>query len=213
VTASVALVRRLLVYELGMWRSLYRWVLRRPVAPGGEAYGYAGVVTPVIWAFIGVSAIEVPAVHLLLPWDAVRRVALVLGVYGLAWMVGMLAALKVHPHVLDAGGLRVRNGVSLDVVVPWERIASVRYRMRSLEGMRNLQVEGEGPGRVLSVGVGSQTNVDVVLREPMVLPVRRTAGEPVAELRLYADDARGLVARLRQGPEDPRPADAGERAR
>ncbi|WP_448627451.1 hypothetical protein [Geodermatophilus sp. URMC 64] len=212
-SAAVAPVRRLLAYELGMWRSLYRWVLRRPVAPDGEAFGYAGVVTPVIWAFIGVSAIEVPAVHLLLPWDAVRRVALVLGVYGLLWMVGMLAALKVHPHVLDAGGLRVRNGLSLDVTVPWEQIASVRYRMRSLEGMRNVQVHDDGPGRALSVGVGSQTNVDVVLREPVVLPVRRTAGQPVGELRIYADDARGLVARLRQGPGHPRPADAGERAR
>jgi hypothetical protein len=85
--------------------------------------------------------------------------------------------------------------------------------MRPLEGIRTLQVDGDGAARTLSVGVGSQTDVDVVPREPRVLPVHPTAGEPVAELRIYADDARGLVTRLSQGREQPRPADAGELAR
>jgi hypothetical protein len=206
-------MRRVLAYERGIWRSLYRWIARRPPVADGEPFPYAGAVTPVLWAFIGVSAIEVPAVHFLLPWEPVRRVALVAGVYGLVWMVGMLAALRVHPHVVDDAGLRVRNGLSLDVLVPWERIVHVRYRLRALEGMRHVQVDGDDAHRALSVGVGSQTNVDVVLREPVVLPVRRTAGEPVAELRLYADDARRLVARLRQGPGRSQTADASENAR
>jgi hypothetical protein len=206
-------VGRLLAHERDVWRSLYRWIARRPPVSDGEPFPYAGAMTPVLWAFIGVSAIEVPAVHLLLPWDAVRRVALVAGVYCLVWMVGMLAALRVHPHVVDRAGLRVRNGLSLDVRVPWEQIAGVRHRMRALEGMRHVQVDGDGAARALSVGVGSQTNVDVVLREPMVLPVRQAAGEPVAELRLYADDARRLVARLREGPDRSRTADASENAR
>jgi hypothetical protein len=38
----------------------------------------------------------------------------------------------------------------------------------------------------------------LVLHEPLVLPVRATGGEPVAELRLHADDAKGLVAHVRQ---------------
>jgi hypothetical protein len=205
-------VRRLLAYEWGMWRSLYRWVLRRPAAEG-EPFAYAGVVTPVIWVFIGISAIEVPAVHLLLPWDVVRRVALVVGIYGLVWMVGMLAALRVHPHVIDEEGLRIRNGLSVDLRIPWEQIADVRHRMRSLEGMKHVQVDGDGAERALSVGVGSQTVVDVVLREPIVLPVRQTGGEPVGEVRLYADDAKRLVARLREGPARPRPTDESENAR
>jgi hypothetical protein len=36
---------------------------------------------------------------------------------------------------------------------------------------------------------------------------------PVTELRLYADDARRLVSRPREGPGRPRPADATENAR
>jgi len=197
IAAAGRLARIVLVYELGMWRSLARWVTRRPVVGGGAAFPYAGVVTPVIWAFIVVSAIEVPVFHLLLPWEAVRRAADVLGVYGLLWMLGMLASLKVHPHVVEDAGLRVRNGIAVDALVPWEDVAAVRYRMRSLEGMRNIQVAEDGPARALSVGVGSQTNVDLELRVPRVLPVRRTAGEPVAVVRIYADDPKGLVARIR----------------
>jgi hypothetical protein len=119
----------------------------------------------------------------------------------------------VHPHVVETAGLRVRNGMTLDLLVPWEQIADARYRMRSLEGMQTFQVEGEDGDRALSIGVGSQTTVDLLLREPVVLPVRQAGGVPVSSLRVYADDARGLVARLRSGPELPRPADDGEKAR
>jgi hypothetical protein len=206
-------LRRALAHERDVWRSLYRWVARRPTAEDGEPFPYAGTLTPVLWTFIGVAAIEVPAVHLLVPWDVVRRIALVVGIYGLVWMVGMLAALRVHPHVVDAEGLRIRNGLSVDLRIAWEQIADVRHRMRSLEGMKLVQVDGEGATRALSVGVGSQTVVDVVLREPVVLPVRQAGGEPVGEVRLYADDAKRLVARLREGPGRSQPADAGENAR
>jgi hypothetical protein len=208
------LVRTALVYELGMWRSLIRWVSRRPAVPEGHTpFSYAGAVTPVLWAFIVVSAIEVPVLHLVLPWEGVRLAADVLGVYGVLWMVGMLGALRVHPHVVGEDGLRVRSGTSLDVLVAWDQIAAVRYRLRSLEGMRNVQVHDEGGALALSIGVGSQTNVDLVLREPAVLPVPRTAGKPVTQLRICADDPRGLVARLRSGSGHLRPADGGERAR
>jgi hypothetical protein len=201
------------MYETGIWRSLYRWVARRPAAAGGEPFPYAGAVTPVLWAFIVVSAIEVPVVHLRMPWEVVRRVALVLGAYGVVWMIGMLASMRVHPHVVEPAGLRVRYGFAVDVLVPWERIAEVRYRMRALEGVRSIQVHGDGDTRVLSLGVGSQTTVDVVLREPVLLPVRQAAGEPVAQLRLHADDPRRLVTRLREGPRGPRPADETQGAR
>ncbi len=43
-TAAPSLPRRALAYELGLWRNLFRWVLRRPVAPGVEAFSYARAV-------------------------------------------------------------------------------------------------------------------------------------------------------------------------
>jgi hypothetical protein len=80
-TTISALVRRAVSFELGVWRSLYRWTTRRPLGPeDSETFGYAGPVTPVIWAFIGLSAIEIPVAHLLLPWQTARVIVLVVGI-------------------------------------------------------------------------------------------------------------------------------------
>src|SRR5262245_59348361 len=116
-----SLGRRAFAYEMGMWRSLYVWIFRRPLTreTGAAPFGYAGMVTPLLGVFIGVSAIEVPILHFLLPWQTVRVVGIILGAYGLLWMVGLLAALRVHPHVVAASGLRIRDGISHDVTIPW----------------------------------------------------------------------------------------------
>jgi hypothetical protein len=86
--------------------------------PDEATFGYARSTTPIIAAFIGVSAIEIPAVHLLVPWETVRVVVDLLGVYGLLWMVGLLALLRTRPHVVTADGLRVRGSGGLDITVP-----------------------------------------------------------------------------------------------
>jgi len=49
----------------------------------------------------------------------------------------------------------------------------------------------------LSVAVLSQTNVDVALCRPTTLPVPGN-GEPVTQVRLYADDSAALVAHARR---------------
>ena len=46
----LTLVRKAVSFELGMWRSLYRWILRRPPATG-TVFGYAGAVTPIFGVF------------------------------------------------------------------------------------------------------------------------------------------------------------------
>jgi hypothetical protein len=189
------LARRAIRFELAMWRSLFRWITRRPAVPGtgAAAFGYSAAKAPVIWIFIALNAIEIPAFHLLLPWPTVRHVVDVLGGYGLIWMLGVLAGVYVHPHVVDDTGLRVRSGLSVDIQVPWDDVASVRARTRSLSGGRTVQVDDS----VLSVVALSQTNVDVVLRGPTAVPLAGRLSQPVTELRLYADDPVGLVARAR----------------
>src|SRR5262245_13932528 len=128
--------RRLAVFavqfEQAMWRSLYRWVFRRrrKLEPDGTAFGYTGTTMPVLLAFIGVSAIEIPILHWLLPWRTVQIISLVIGGYGLLWMLGLLASLRVHPHVVGSEGLRIRSGALLDMTIPWEYIAEVRPRNR-----------------------------------------------------------------------------------
>jgi hypothetical protein len=48
--AAPAVVRRAVQFEVGMWRSLARWLLRRPdVAPGDTAFAYRGpLVAPMV---------------------------------------------------------------------------------------------------------------------------------------------------------------------
>jgi hypothetical protein len=197
---TTALVRRAVAFELGMYRSLYRWVGRTPRrgTEGGQPFGYAAAVAPVFWLFIGMSALEVVVVHLLLPWRSVQLVLLVLGIWGLVWMVGMLASLKVHLHAVEDGGLRVRYSTSVDVLVPWNSIATVRNLRRDAPSMRAVHVEEADTGVVLKVGVGGETNIDVVLRAPLVLDAPRVDCRPVTEIRFFADDGRGLVARARE---------------
>jgi hypothetical protein len=189
--------RQAIRFELAMWRSLIRWITHRPVVPGGEAtaFGYSAAKAPVIWIFIALNAIEIPAFHLLLPWPVARHIVDLLGAYGLIWMLGILASVYVHPHVVDDSGLRVRNGLSVDLLIPWDDVATVRARTRLLSRGRTVQVDD----RVLSVAALSQTNVDVVLLGPTMLPVRGN-GEPVTEVRLYADDPAALVARAGRHP-------------
>jgi hypothetical protein len=197
------LLRRAVAFELGTWRSLWRWIRRRPaVPPGADAFPYVSAASPVLWTFIVLSAVEIPLVDWLLPWPSLRIALLVVGFYGLLWMVGVLAAMHVHPHTVDAAGLRVRSGFTVDVRVPWEEIAAVRVRRRSVEGSRTVVVAEERGRRAVSVAVVSSTQVDVELRTPLVLPLARTGGQPVGELRLAADDPAALVRRLRAGMSD-----------
>ena len=194
------LLRKAVAFEIGTWRSLWRWVRRRPDVPAGaDAFPYASAVTPVLWTFIVLSAVEIPLVDWLLPWRSLRIALLVVGVYGLLWMLGLLASMKVYPHSVGDDGLRVRSGFTVDVRVPWEEIVAVRARRRSVEGSRTVVVEESGERRAVSVTVMSSTQVDVELRTPLVLPLARTSGRPVTELRLAADDPAALVRRLRAG--------------
>ena len=194
--AVLNVLRIVVVFEIRMWRSLYRWIFRRPVAtgPGAEPFTYAGLQTPLLVVFIAVSAIEIPVLHMLLPWEAVRFVVDLLGVYGLLWMIGILAMVRVHPHVLSDEGLRFRYAAGVDATLPWSAVAAVRERGRGLEKGRSIQViDG-----VLHVVMVKQTNVDVTLREPTTVTWAKGRSATVTEVRLYADDPRAFVARARE---------------
>ncbi|MFC4072728.1 hypothetical protein [Actinoplanes subglobosus] len=190
-----ALVRFVVVYELRLWAALFRWILRRPVPvePGTHRFGYIGAVKMILIAFIAVSAIEIPILELMIPWRPVANVLLFIGVYGLIWMFGLVASMVVYPHLVGPAGLRIRNSITLDVGVGWDRIAAIEVRRRSMPPGGQTQLE-DG---VLSLGMASQTSVDVRLTEPTVLPVRKAKGQPATTVRFHADDPEGLVEAAR----------------
>jgi Bacterial PH domain len=199
-----ALARKAVTYESRMWKSLFVWVLQLPrvKGPGAQAFSYASMLTPFLIVFIAVSAIELPILHMLLPWETVRFFADLAGVYG--QIIGLLAAMRVHPHVAGDEGLQIRYGFGVDVSIPWDAVAGVGSRARSVAKVRTVQCEQTAAGLVVSVAVNKQTNVDLVMREPTIFEaLPQTNDEPVVELRVYVDDPKAFVARVRDGITEP----------
>ncbi|MGC4834168.1 hypothetical protein ACLQ3D_06695 [Micromonospora vinacea] len=200
------LLRRAAEAEAATWRSLYVWARRRPLplGPGDESFGYLGVVKPILGIFIGLSVVEIPifdvVVTHVVPWRPARWIVLGLGIWGLLWMIGLFASMTIHPHVVGDRGLRVRLSWGIDIWIPWTDIEALRKRYRSLPSSRSVQVEQEGDRRVVSISVGSQTSIDVLLRRPLTFDLPKTGSLPMNELRLYADDPDGLLRSARGTP-------------
>lgn len=74
-----------LVFEPNIYVSLLRWLLRRPSIPeGSEPVGYAQLATPMTALWIFGSALELPLVHVLVPWHGLRLALLLIGIWGTA---------------------------------------------------------------------------------------------------------------------------------
>jgi hypothetical protein len=180
-------------FEGAMWRSLARWLARRPDVPAGSTpFAYRSPMMAVLIVFINVSVLEVIAFHLLIPWEVPRIVLLVLGIWGVIWMFGMLAAVTVRPHVVGPDALLVRNSLSVDILVPRDAVAGVRQVRERREG-RSVQVDEN----TLYVLVMNESTVEVTLNRPVSVRLSETRRPEVTAVRFHADDAGGLVAALR----------------
>lgn len=185
-------------FEVALYVALTRWLVRRPDVPAGATpWGYARLVSPVLWLWIFGSATEVVVVHVITPWAGVRLALLVIGIWGLVWMLGLLASYRVYPHLADTTGIRVRLGKHADVGVPWSAIESAAAVKRDLRStIRTFQPRETSSGPDLQIGVSGRTNVTLRLSVPIVVEVK---GEPleVTAVSFHADDPRPLVAAVR----------------
>lgn len=198
----LGLAKHALIFEFNIYKSLLRWVGRRPSVPTGYApVGYAQMATPMLALWIFGSALELPLVHVLVPWDGLRISLLLIGVWGLLWMLGVLAGLRSYPHLLGADTLRVRNGAMHDITVPWKAIAKVTTQDRSLpSSMWVLQPQETEHGIHLNVAVSGRVNVHLALAEPLSL--RTSKGVMVvAGVSLWVDEPRVVAARIRRETE------------
>ena len=186
-------------FELALYRSLVRWVARRPdVPPGTTAIGYSRLVVPLLWMWVFGSTVEVVVVEVVLrhidqPWAAALRVPLLLlGIWGVAWMLGMLASYRVRPHLLSDTDVKVRSGPRTWLTVPLDAIDSARRVEHELPGViRTLHVDGP----VALVGVSSRTNLELVLARPTT--VLTSGGEvTVSRVGMWVDEPREAAAQL-----------------
>lgn len=184
-----SLARRAWQAEVGVWVSLYRLVFARPRVPrGAVAIPYHRPVTGILITFIVLSAIEIPIIDLIVhPWPLIRIPLLVLGIWGLTWMLGYLFGYLTRPHAVGPGGIRIRQGAEFELALTWDDIASVARRS---------QITHDGPkftpGRsdeawVLHLRMQDETNLIVRLEYPV--EVRMPQGVVrVDEVRFWADD-------------------------
>ena len=192
------LIGRATALEAAGWRSIGRALTRRPRVPAGaSAHRYDRPFRTVLVVFIVLSAIEVPIVDLIThPWPFVRFPLLVLGVWGVLTMTGMLLSFHTRPHAVGPAGIRVRNGGDTDIDLPWEMIAAVERRRRTLLDSPSLSLTGPREAQVLNQVAQDGTDIDILLEEPTMF--RLPQGEvTVSAVRISVDDTDAFLDAVR----------------
>lgn len=192
-------LRRAWVAELRVYSSIARAIARRPAVPkGGTGIGYHRPVLTVLFIFIGLSAVEIPILDLIVhQWPIVRITLLVLGIWGVTWMIGLLCAMLMRPHAVGPDGVRVRSGLELDVPIGWADIASVAIDRRVDEPKQPRVVGSEYAERMQD-----ETNIEIELERPVAIRLPGLAPKggthQVDRIRLWADDPRAFLDAARR---------------
>jgi hypothetical protein len=182
--------------EIGVWKSLYRWLFRRPRVPrGASGFSYHSPVLTILVIFIVLSAIEIPIVDLIVhDWPWVRIPLLAAGIWGVTWMIGLLLGFLTRPHAVGPEGICARSGAEVDIDLPWETVASVEKSRDVLE--KAPKIRDEPHGRTLALRMQDETNVLVILERPVTARLGDTAAE-VDAVRLWVDDLDGFMTAVR----------------
>lgn len=194
----IDVTRRALHAELRVYSSIGRAITRRPaIPPGGTGLGYHRPVLTVLFIFIGLSAVEIPIIDLIVHrWPPVRITMLVIGIWGVTWMLGMLCAMLMRPHTVGPDGIRVRSGLEIDVAVSWNDIASIAVSRRVDEPKQPRVSDGEYSERMQN-----ETNILIELERPTRIRLPGLApkgGEHVVDsIRLWTDEPRSFIAAAR----------------
>jgi hypothetical protein len=195
VRRAAAFLWSALILELALYGQLVRWIVRRPDVPvGATPVPYSRLATPVVWLFIFGSTVEVVAFDLILSrWLTFLRLPfLVLGVWGVVWMLGLMASYRMRPHLLTDTHLHVRNMARTEVVVPLDAVERVTVADRDEGGIRSLKVVDDA----LLVMVSGRTNLQLTLAEGTTLATPGGELAP-ATLGLWVDEPREVAELVR----------------
>ncbi len=193
-------VVRLVGHELGLLASLVRWVGRRRhgVRAGVEGFGHARDQAPLMYGFAFVCVVETVGLFWLLRnVPVVHEVLLVLDVYTVLFVLGLHAASVTRPHLLDGRVLRLRQGCHMDLAVPLDAVAAVRYEP--------VFTHRKGDGE-LDLVVGGQTSLTLELSSPVTVVGLLGRRREVRVVRCHADEPRALLAALTRARTAPSPA-------
>ena len=191
------LARRAWSMEIHGYSNTFRFVFRRPRVPAGWAgFGYAQPVLSVLIVFNVLSIVELVVVDVVVRrWPSVRILLLVLGIWGVTFMLGMLFGMLVRPHAVGPDGIRVRSGSEIDIPLSWDDIYSVTLRKRTVPDKQPKVTVDEQGEATLHLRITNETNLDIRLERPTT--VRLPAGpERVSVVAIHADDPKGFLAEV-----------------
>jgi hypothetical protein len=176
--------------EIRVFGSLARKVRRRPDIPAGAtALRYGAAMRPLLWCMIIVSIVEVGVVELIVPWATLRWILVILGVYGLIWVLGFAASFTVNPHTVSSAALRLRFAFLADITIPAELLASASRNVSG--GHRHTVEPADGE---LALSVMGYTDVVVELTEPYAVDLGRKGTAQVSRVRFQADQPAEAVS-------------------
>ncbi|MGH2598562.1 MAG: hypothetical protein ACRDJ9_04155 [Dehalococcoidia bacterium] len=189
---------RIVVLEPRLWATLVRWVLRR--TPRGEsmfAYSKRSTLWMVLILVLVTAPVELLLIELLLSWAWLRVLLLILGIYGVIWLLGIWASMSVLPHQVEQTDLRLRYGLLAEAQIPYEVIRSVEQERRRWTGLR------DGPHPVsepdaLAIAVGGQTAV--VLRLDAPCTIERAFGRSLTAsvIHVAVDDPERMAMKIQE---------------
>lgn len=185
--------------EVHGYQSSYRFIFRRPRVPAGAvAFSYHQPIMAILIVFIAVSAVELVVVDLLVHrWPPIRIPFLILGLWGLVWMLGMLFGMLTRPHAVGPDGIRVRYGAGTDIAVPWQRVDSVAVRKHAIQEKQPKVTVDDHGAATLHMRINNETNLVITLDHPMA--IRLPVGvETVSVITLYADDPQAFLDAVRR---------------
>lgn len=107
--------------------ALFRWGAAPDIPAGTRGFAYHRHLQPMMIALLLMSCIEIGVTHLLVAhWS--RTAALVLFVISdvsLLYLIGLIKSLRLSPVLLTETGVRLRAGLLVDRVIPYDAIATV----------------------------------------------------------------------------------------
>lgn len=195
-------IARFARFELLLWESVGRVVARRPLVPrGGRGFSYHRHELPLLLAFACLGLLEIAVVHWLLPWPVARLIALVVGVMGVLWVLGLIASLTTRPHYVTDGTLAVRVDAHTMIRVARSTITTVAMRLNYIaeDGVQTAP-SADGEGALVSIVRHGQTNVSVSLAHGATLDVPGHGVLSVDGLSFWVDGPDALQALLQEDP-------------
>lgn len=160
------------------------------VGDSDVALRYARAGAPMAYGLMFFCAVETVGVSIMLaPYPAVHLAMLLVDLYTVLLALGLHATAVTRPHVVGPDGLRIRRGARLDLLIPLEHIASVRYDLR----FPNANAPDDG---VLEVAIASQTSITIELSHPVTHVCFFGRRKEVQTVRCHADDTRTAVSAI-----------------